>query len=634
MKQQFLFLLFVLLFTIITNTYCQEPGLPCSVDSYNSLQYVNSNVTLKVILVEFSDIKHRLPAYTASNFTNMLFSSGIYASPNMYSPDNQQVFGSMRDYYYKMSDGNLNLTGYIVNGVVKNIPLWITLDSSKAYYNSCSVDTFLNHINRKANLLNLNIGGLGQYVKLAIIYAGHAYRQSPLGLIPSKWGDKYIMSEQFAPGAPYGSEHPYRTFSHIGIHAHEFGHTLGLPDLYDPSINNGRWDLMASGHFNGPNIDGACPAPINPQLRFEKGWTTFVEINTDQTFEANYYLQDPEIFQIHYSAGSYPYFLIEYRQFNSTMNIGNTTCPDYNSYVPHGTQISGTLVWSRTYDVSHGNILHANGLAWSGGQLGSEGDLFPGSGGVKVLSPWSDPRNPWSQVKWYPNTKPSTNCGMEIINIGSNYHQISFFYVSPVSASPTYPKNVALSASSSNHPLIYWTANGEPDITYYKIYKKVTEEFGWFLLATTTSNSYQDFSETYNFNGDGTHPVWYRVCAYDSQNKESTPSVEIQTTVNGAFLDKSNINNFDLNFEYSLAQNYPNPFNPVTNINYNLKQRGHVSLFVYDVLGKEVANLVNNTQESGEHSISFDAKNLPSGIYIYSLRVNDFTQSKKMILLK
>ena len=80
--------------------------------------------------------------------------------------------------------------------------------------------------------------------------------------------------------------------------------------------------------------------------------------------------------------------------------------------------------------------------------------------------------------------------------------------------------------------------------------------------------------------------------------------------------------------------NYPNPFNPTTNINYQIKEKGFVSLKVYDMLGREVANLVNENQEAGQYSVIFNAANLPSGVYIYSLRVNDFVQNNKMTLLK
>ncbi len=92
--------------------------------------------------------------------------------------------------------------------------------------------------------------------------------------------------------------------------------------------------------------------------------------------------------------------------------------------------------------------------------------------------------------------------------------------------------------------------------------------------------------------------------------------------------DKIIANNFDL------EQNYPNPFNPSTKINYTLGERSPVTLKVYDVLGSEVATLVNTTQEAGKHNVTFDASKLASGLYIYKLNAGNFTSTKKMMLLK
>jgi hypothetical protein len=85
---------------------------------------------------------------------------------------------------------------------------------------------------------------------------------------------------------------------------------------------------------------------------------------------------------------------------------------------------------------------------------------------------------------------------------------------------------------------------------------------------------------------------------------------------------------------YNLYQNYPNPFNPTTMINYNVGEPGLVQLKVYNVLGIEVATLVNEQQNSGDYLIDFNAADLSSGVYFYSLTVNNFTQTRKMILEK
>ena len=85
---------------------------------------------------------------------------------------------------------------------------------------------------------------------------------------------------------------------------------------------------------------------------------------------------------------------------------------------------------------------------------------------------------------------------------------------------------------------------------------------------------------------------------------------------------------------FQVSQNYPNPFNPSTVINFSIKDAGLVRLKVYDILGSEVVYLVNETKSAGYHSVEFNAANLQSGIYIYTLQVNDYSASKKMILIK
>jgi hypothetical protein len=86
--------------------------------------------------------------------------------------------------------------------------------------------------------------------------------------------------------------------------------------------------------------------------------------------------------------------------------------------------------------------------------------------------------------------------------------------------------------------------------------------------------------------------------------------------------------------KYSLSQNYPNPFNPTTKITFDIPVKSNVRLSVFDVLGKEVARLVEQNVTPGQYQADWDATNMPSGVYFYSLLAGDFTQSKKMILVK
>ena len=86
--------------------------------------------------------------------------------------------------------------------------------------------------------------------------------------------------------------------------------------------------------------------------------------------------------------------------------------------------------------------------------------------------------------------------------------------------------------------------------------------------------------------------------------------------------------------KFSLNQNYPNPFNPVTRIQYTIGIRQFVTLKIYNILGNEVATLVNEKKPAGKYKIVFDASGLSSGVYFYTLHAGSFVQTKKLIVLK
>ncbi|MBK7107169.1 MAG: T9SS type A sorting domain-containing protein [Ignavibacteriae bacterium] len=109
--------------------------------------------------------------------------------------------------------------------------------------------------------------------------------------------------------------------------------------------------------------------------------------------------------------------------------------------------------------------------------------------------------------------------------------------------------------------------------------------------------------------------------------------------VSGLFLAKSTTTDIEEQIEeipnnFVLNQNYPNPFNPETKISYSLPKNSRVAVKVYNILGSEIATLVNEKQNSGNYEITFNATNLASGVYFYSLNTDNFSLTKKMILLR
>ena len=133
----------------------------------------------------------------------------------------------------------------------------------------------------------------------------------------------------------------------------------------------------------------------------------------------------------------------------------------------------------------------------------------------------------------------------------------------------------------------------------------------------------------------GTTESLLAVSFTDANNGTVTGSsgLILRTTDGGVtFIGEESSNESPVDF--SLSQNYPNPFNPSSTIQFQIPNSSFVNLKVYDVLGNEVATILNEAKLAGSHTVEFDASQLSSGIYYYQLKTGDFVQTKKMTLIK
>ena len=160
--------------------------------------------------------------------------------------------------------------------------------------------------------------------------------------------------------------------------------------------------------------------------------------------------------------------------------------------------------------------------------------------------------------------------------------------------------------------------------------------FGFKIERMDKNSTWKNISFVIG-SGNSNSPKEYSFTDKDVSENNSYTYKLIQIDINGTttYSKEVEINADFTPIEYFLSQNYPNPFNPSTVIKYSIPKISFVSLKVYNAIGKEVADLVNETQVANEHTVNFDASKNNSGIYYYTLKAgNNFSQTKKMILVK
>lgn len=201
------------------------------------------------------------------------------------------------------------------------------------------------------------------------------------------------------------------------------------------------------------------------------------------------------------------------------------------------------------------------------------------------------------------------------------------------------PMNIHFTSTDGNPIIVAWTEHPDPNVTQYQIWRKVkggsASAIGAVNRGTTSFTDVMYLQNNYN----GTINLSYTVKAYYEPSSTWNDPGYYSITGDYQGFEKNKNNTISMNLakeiptEYKL-ENYPNPFNPTTVINYQLPKDGYVKLKVYDMLGREIATLVNENQNAGYYKVNFDASRLTSGVYIYTINANNFFLSKKMLLMK
>jgi len=191
---------------------------------------------------------------------------------------------------------------------------------------------------------------------------------------------------------------------------------------------------------------------------------------------------------------------------------------------------------------------------------------------------------------------------------------------------PAPPQSLVITDSTSTIFTIKWQKNAEPDFMRYRIYRNTSPSPTTKVDSTT--GGINDTSKTFTGLLNGTK-YYFRVTAIDNSGNESGYSNEVRAITTSVERNSSH-----MPATFSLEQNYPNPFNPTTVINYQLAGSCHVTVRIYDMLGRETAMLVDEQKSAGIYTCSWNATKFPSGLYFYRLQAGPFIGTKKLILLK
>jgi M6 family metalloprotease-like protein len=279
-------------------------------------------LTLKVgiIVIEFSDIEHyktteppnnRPDGYFTSDFDSLMFSYDYWFEPNPRPgfpsphPENEPVFGSFRDYWHQMSLGNFKIVGRVANPTDENgVPRWLKASGTRAYYlesGGWALATEAYQLALDSGYISENPHSSNYFHKICIVYAREAIQANLIG--GDLDGILFYLPERCGPNL-FGGGPSEKSFTHIGLYAHEFGHTLGLNDEYIGLGEDGATDLynfclMTWGSRNGPDRKGACPATLSPYQRIKNFWVAPDTLDEDEdNFIVEYNYLDPKFFCI------------------------------------------------------------------------------------------------------------------------------------------------------------------------------------------------------------------------------------------------------------------------------------------------------------------------------------------------
>ncbi len=658
----------------------------------NPSRDIQNEFNLPVLLGQYSDVTSVF--FNAADFDELLFG------------DNPT--GSMKEYYNEISYGNFLLDG-TVNG-------WYQSGLSQAE----AVANTRQYVAEIASLADSEID-YGQYDNdgpdnipnsgdddgfvdgLAVIYPGCLSGNENIWAHQSSLGSNYqyvtndlapngqniiINSYMVCPELPGSVNCITDNICPMGVYAHEFGHILGLPDLYDRDSNDGdseglgEWCLMASGSWLG--WYGDTPSHMSSWCKIEMGWMEpTIAVNTLINTPVPQLATSPSVIKVwedNYRLNRY--FLVENRQnygFDSDLNgaglliyhVNENRIAGFNSFGPVNDDENDKLV----------DLEEADGLQNLDNEInrGDQGDPFPGSSGNISFTGESNPSS---------NRNDGTPTGISIQNISDAdsimYADItpraisgySIFYdeygIAPTSLSIGTEEQwsgVLFTSESEGYLTeidfgIVWEVFWNTDILNWEVYVYESFDFdtpgnlyetvsgssnlgGWHTIQIDSMyvNSGQEFFIGIKFLNNGYVYAFDNIGDLSGRSYLSSDGIYYENLLS-SYGDANirakittdtfvkNVSEIIPNEQVVLYPNYPNPFNPTTNLSFSLERDDKILLEVYDMAGRYMNTIMEGFLPYGKHSIPWDGSSFSSGVYFVKLQTNDIQINQKIILLK
>lgn len=621
--------------------------------------------TLKpiVICVDFDSNQH---TYETGKFDTLLFSQG-FAFPT----------GSMRDYYLENSYGKLDVVGGVTG--------WYRMPHNYSYYvwGGYGYQGYYPHNVQKltedavnaadpyVNFANYDYNHDGWVDALIIVHAGPGAEETadPDDIWSLKWSMTSTLHKDGVSLYDFDMDpemHLGGALIDMGVFGHEFGHILGLPDLYDVDYSSeglGRWSIMASGSWNN---NGRTPAHLDAWCKYKLGWIDIDTLTVNLTNVAIPQVEtSPKAYRLWTSGGGgSEYFLVENRQKTG-----------FDNYLPGAGE--GLLIYHVDENKSANSqewcpedpnpLLHykvaleqADGEfrlegCYSQANRGDAGDPFPGN---KNKQAFDDTTIPGSRTYAGAKTQVSvwnisTSDSVMYANLDVTWSRPGLYLDeftlddSPPGGNgngkPERGETVKIYLTISNIwlPINSTIVTGSVDtagITF-------TDDSS-YLGDIVTGDSANNHSDSMEFVVDSLFPERLTIFTLHVQGNTTsgTYSFDFNEEVWAGNTDVSDFDEEDTNIPKSieLFQNYPNPFNPTTSIQFVVKGGPsplHTTLKIYNLRGQLVKTLLDEDKPGGNYTLLWDGRDaggkaVSSGVYFYKLTAGLSSEIKRMVLLK